>query len=83
MWAPGQALPTAFTGRGIVLFPPVACTADQVVTLLCKSGELVADGQIAQTQEFGNRNLLWAGEARLTLLALLLAKPCFLSHLCR
>ena len=83
MGASGQALPTAFTGRGIVLFPPVACTADQVVTLLRKSVELMADGQVAQTQQFGNRNLLWTGEARLTLFALLLAEPFFLAPLCR
>ena len=58
MRATGKALTTALTGRSIKLFPPVAGTADQVVTLLGKGGEPMAHVQIAQPQQFGNRNLL-------------------------
>ena len=81
--ATGKALPTAFTGRSIVLFPPVACTADQVVALLRECSEPMAHGQIAQPQEFGNRNLVRTGEAGLTLLAMLLAEAFLLPPFCR
>ena len=79
MRASGQAFPTAFTGGSILLFPPVAGTADQVVSLLRKCGEPMANGQIAQPQQLGNRNLLRTGEARLTLFALLLPEPFLLA----
>ena len=82
MRATGKTLPTAFTGRGIVLFPPVAGTADQVVALLRKGGEPMAHGQIAQSQQFRNWNLVRTGNARLTLLAMLLAEPFLLLCFC-
>ena len=83
MRATGKALPTAFTGGGVVLFPPVTGTADEVVALLRKFGEPMANGQIAQPQEFGDRNLVRTGKAGLALLAMLLAKPFLLPPLCR
>ena len=83
MRATGKALPTAFTGGGVVLFPPVTGTADEVVALLRKFGEPMANGQIAQPQEFGDRNLVRTGKAGLALLAMLLAKPFLLPLFCR
>lgn len=83
MRATGKALPTAFTGGGVVLFPPVTSTADEVVALLRKFGKPMANGQIAQPQEFGDRNLVRTGKAGLALLAMLLAKPFLLPKLCR
>ena len=69
MRATGKALPTAFTGGGVVLFPPVTSTADEVVALLRKFVEPMPHGQIAQPQEFGDRNLVRTGKAGLALIA--------------
>ena len=83
MRATGKARPTAFTGGGIVRFPPVASTADEVVALLRKFVEPITHGQIAQPQEFWDRNLIRTGNAGLTLFAMLLAKPFLLPPFCR
>ena len=83
MRATGKALPTAFTGGGVVLFPPVTGTTNEVVALLRKFGEPMAHGQIAQPQEFGDWNLVRTGNAGLTLFAVLLAEPFLLPPFCR
>ena len=83
MRATGKARPTAFTGGGIVLFPPVASTADEVVALLRKFVEPMPHGQIAQPQEFWDRNFVRTGNAGLTLFAMLLAEPFLLPPFCR
>ena len=65
-----------------MLFPPVTGTADEVVALLRKFGEPMANGQIAQPQEFWDRNFVWTGNAGLTLFAMLRAEPFLLPPFC-
>ena len=66
-----------------MLFPPVASTADEVVALLRKFVEPMPHGQIAQPQEFWDRNFVRTGNAGLTLFAMLLAEPFLLPPFCR
>ena len=66
-----------------MLFPPVASTADEVVALLRKFVEPMPHGQIAQPQEFWDRNFVRTGNAGLTLFAMPLAKPFMLPPFCR
>ena len=61
--AAGQAVTAAATGLGVDRFPPVAGPVDQVVALLGKGLQTMADGQVAQTQHLGDRHLIGAGQA--------------------
>jgi len=49
MWTMRQAFATAFTGVSINAFPPVSCASDQVVALLGKGLQVMADGEVAQS----------------------------------
>ena len=63
MWATGKAVPASITGACVMFFPPVASSADQVVTLLAEFEQIVAQHQVAQAQQLRNRHFTRTGEA--------------------
>ena len=62
-----QASTTGLAGRGIHRFPPVSGPADQVVTLLSETDQVMAEAEVAQTKQLRNRNILRTGQAGLAL----------------
>ena len=63
----GQTLSTSIATGGINQFPPVPSPADQVVTLLAEAGQVMADRQVAETKQIGDRHLIRTGQAGLAL----------------
>jgi hypothetical protein len=70
-----QAITALLAGAGVDLFPPVSCSADQVVTLFGKRPHAMSYGQIAQPQQFWNRHLVRAWQALPALAAGGFAEP--------
>ena len=71
----GQTLSTSIATGGINQFPPVPSPADQVVTLLAEAGQVMADRQVAETKQIGDRNLIRTGQAGLALTTEIVPQP--------
>ena len=65
--AAGEAVAATLAGPPIHLLPPMARLADQVVALAGKRFHAVANRQLPQPQQAGNRHLLRTGETGLAL----------------
>ena len=70
-----QTVTAALAGGGIQRFPPVPGAGDQVVTLLAEAAQVMADRQVAQSQQIRNRHLLGAGQTGAALAAVVGAEP--------
>ena len=70
----GEAV--AAVGAAIALHSrkPVACVLKHAVAVLAVGGHIVGDRQISQTQNLGNVDRFGAGEAGITLAALIRTK---------
>ena len=71
----GQTLSTSIATGGINQFPPVPSPADQVVTLLAEAGQVMADRQVAETKQIGDRHLIRTGQAGLALPTEIVPQP--------
>ena len=71
----GQTLATAIAAGGINQFPPVPSPADQVVTLLAEAGQVMADRQVAETKQIGDRHLIRTRQACLALTTEIVPQP--------
>lgn len=70
-----QAIATTPTSGGINGVPPVTGSTDQVVSLLAVFDEVMTKGQIAQSEEIGNWDLIGAWQASTALTAEIVAQP--------
>ena len=74
MGAAWQALATTLTSGGINGVPPVTGSTDQVVSLFAVFDEVMTKGQIAQSEEIGNWDLIGAWQASTALTAEIVAQ---------
>ena len=70
-----QAVAAARAGGGIHRFPPVAGAGDQVVPLLAEAAQVMADRQVAKSQQIRNRHLLGTGQTGTALAAVVGTEP--------